>query len=146
MSFVNEKIPEADLKRIDFSKVTDPLNNSPIVLPDEWTIDRERDIALIDLGGGFGENARYPHFFLLYLQGRFVHVNLSSKTTGNIKTHDQEITWKLLFHGRLEGVSEENLIKSLQEALTCYGYMGSRWRDNVKAVHFDFDGEHLIGG
>lgn len=146
MGFVNETIPEADLIRIDFSNVTDPLSNRPILLPTKWSIDRERDIALISLGGGFGENARYPHFFLLFWQGRFIHVNFSSKTIGNLKSYDQEITWKLLFHGRLEGVPEQEIIDTLKDALTCYGYMGSRWRDNVKAVHFDFDGEHSIGG
>ncbi|WP_367154196.1 hypothetical protein [Methylomonas sp. HYX-M1] len=73
-------------------------------------------------------------------------MNLSSKTIGNIKTYDQEITWNLLFHGRLEGVPEQELIDTLKEALTCYGYMGYRWRENVKAVHFDFDGQHSIGG
>ncbi|WP_367154197.1 hypothetical protein [Methylomonas sp. HYX-M1] len=69
MSFVNEKIPEADLKRIDFSKVADPLSNRPIFPPHEWTIDRDRDIALISLGGGIGENARYPHFFFCIGKG-----------------------------------------------------------------------------
>jgi hypothetical protein len=146
MAFVNEKIPEADLQRIDFSKIMHPLHSSPIFTPAKWTIDRERDIALIDLGGGFGENARYPHFFILYWQGKVIHVHLSSKTIGNFPTNDLEVTWKLLFHSRLEGVPEQVLITVLQEALACYGYLAFECRDKVKASHFDFDGTHLIGG
>jgi hypothetical protein len=146
MTFINERIPDADLQRIDFSKTKDPLSNKPIRIPLDWTIDRERDIALMSLGGGFGENAMYPHFFILYWQGRIIHVQLSSKFTGNFTTNDLEVTWKLLFHSRLEGVPEPLLIKTIQEALTCYGYLGIECRDKVKASHFDFDGNHLIGG
>lgn len=148
MAFINENIPDADLQRIDFSKIIHPLNSKPIHMPSEWTIDRERDIALISLGGGFGENARYPHFFILYWQGKIIHAHLSSTFIGDInindigKGNDLEITWHLLFLGILAGVSEEEIIKTLQEALICYGHIGYK----IKAVHFDFDGKHLVGG
>lgn len=148
MAFVNEHIPEADLQRIDFSKIIHPLHSSPIIIPSEWTIDRERDIALISLGGGFGKNAMYPHFFILHWQGRVIYAHLSSTYIGDININDtsndndMEITWHLLFLGRLDGIPEEEVIKTLQEALSCYGYM----RYKIKAVHFDFDGKHLVGG
>jgi hypothetical protein len=148
MAFVNEHIPEADLQRIDFSKIIHPLHSSPIIIPSDWTIDRERDIALISLGGGFGKNARSPHFFILYWQGRIIHTHLSSTFIGDININDTsndndlEITWRLLFLGRLAGVPEEEVIKTLQEALSCYGHMGYK----IKAVHFDFDGKHSVGG
>ena len=86
MAFVNEKIPEADLQRIDFRKIMHPLHSTPIFTPYEWTIDREKDIALICLGGGVGNGARYPRFFIMYWQGRVIHVHLSPKYTGNTKT------------------------------------------------------------
>lgn len=146
MAFINERIPDADLQRIDFSKINDPVSGRPIFPPNKWTIDRKRDIALMDLGGGFGENAMYPHFFVLYWQGKIIHAQLSSKFIGNFTTHDLEVTWKLIFLGRLEGVSQEEVIETLQEALIAYGYLGMEWRDKVKAAHFDFDGKHLVGG
>jgi hypothetical protein len=143
MAFVNEHIPEADLQRIDFSKIIHPLHSSPIIIPYEWTIDRERDIALISLGGGFGEYARSPHFFILYWQGQIIHTHLSSKIIDDSSgRYVKEITWRLLFLGRLEGVPEEEVIKTLEEALSCYGYRGR----TIEAVHFDFDGKHSVGG
>ena len=145
MAFVNEYIPDADKQRIDFNKIKHPKHGDPIN-PSEWTIDRERDIALIDLGGGFGENAQSPHFFVLYWQGDTINVFLRSKFIGNFTTSDLEVTWHLEFIGRqLENVEEEEVIDTLQKALVAYGYIGMEWRDKIKAIHFDFDGKHLRG-
>jgi hypothetical protein len=146
MAFVNETIPEADLHRIDFASVIHPLHSCPIEIPSEWTIDRERDIALIDLGGGFGENSMYPRFFLIYWQGQFTDVHLSSTFTGNFPTWDMEVTWMLRFLRQLDGVSDEIFLDTLKEALTCYGYINSRYRDRIKAVNFNFDHNFTIRG
>jgi len=146
MGFVNETIPEADLHRIDFASVIHPLHSCPIEIPSEWTIDRERDIALIDLGGGFGENSMYPRFFLIYWHGQFTDVHLSSTFTGNFPTWDMEVTWMLRFLRQLDGVSDEIFLDTLKEALTCYGYINSRYRDRIKAVNFNFDNNFIIRG
>ena len=146
MAFVNETIPEADLHRIDFASVIHPLHSCPIDTPSQWTIDRERDIALIDLGGGFGENSMYPRFFLIYWQGQLTDVHLSSTFTGNFPTWDMEVTWMLRFLRQLDGVSDEIFLDTLKEALTCYGYINSRYRDRVKAVKFNFDNNLIIRG
>jgi hypothetical protein len=146
MAFVNEKIPDADKQRIDFSKIEHPYHKSPILIPSEWTIDRERDIALINLGGGFGKNAQLPHFFILYWQGKTINAFLRSTFIGNFPTSDMELTWKLEFIGRLADVPEEEVINTLKEALFAYGYIGIEWRDKIKAIRFDFDGKHLTGG
>lgn len=59
MAFMNEYISEADKARIDFSKIKHPINRNPII-PNKWTVDRERDIALIYLGGGnLGKGQRF---------------------------------------------------------------------------------------
>jgi hypothetical protein len=146
MAFVNETIPEADLHRIDFASVIHPLHSCPIEIPSEWSIDRERDIALIDLGGGSGENSMYPRFFLIYWQGQFTYVHLSSTFTGNFPTWDMEVTWMLRFLPQLDGVSEEIFLDTLKEALTCYGYISSRYRDRIRAVKFNFDNNLIIRG
>jgi hypothetical protein len=145
MAFVNEFIPEADKQRIDFSKIKHPRQGYPIS-PSEWTIDRERNIALIDLGGGFGEHARYPHFFMLYWQGEAISVFLHSKLTGNSITRVLEITWRLELIGKqIENVPVSELIDTLKEALFAHGYISMERRDKIKAHHFDFDGKHMRG-
>jgi hypothetical protein len=146
MAFVNETIPEADLHRIDFASVIHPLHSCPIDTPSQWTIDRERDIALIDLGGGSGENSMYPRFFLIYWQGQFTDVHLSSSFTGNFPTWDMEVTWMLRFLRQLDGVSEDIFLDTLKEALTCYGYINSRYRDRIKAVIFNFHNNFISRG
>jgi hypothetical protein len=146
MGFVNENIPEADLRRIDFASVIHPLHFCPINTPTEWTIDRERDIALISLGGGSGENSMYPSFFLIYWQGHFTDVHLVATTTGNFTTWDLEVTWSLRFLRQLDGVPEALFLETLKQALTCYGYMDGMLRDRVKNVKFNFDTKNIIRG
>ena len=146
MAFVNENIPEADLQRIDFASVMHPLHFCPIDTPSQWTIDRERDIALISLGGGLGENSMYPSFFLIYWQGQFTDVHLVASTTGNFPTWDLEVTWTLRFLRQLDGVPEALYLETLKEALTSFGYINSMYRDHVKAVKFNFDNNIIIRG
>ena len=146
MAFVNETIPAADLRRIDFASVIHPLHFCPIKTPSKWTIDRDRDIALIDLGGGFDENSAYPSFFLIYWQGQFSDVHLTAAATGNFPTWDLEVTWTLRFMRQLDGVSEALFLETLKQALTCYGYLDSMYRDRVKAVKFNFDNNIASGG
>jgi len=146
MAFVNENIPEADLRRIDFGSVMHPLHSCPIDTPSQWTIDRERDIALISLGGGLSEDSMYPSFFLIYWKGQFTDVHLVATTTGNFPTWDLEVTWTLRFLRQLDGVPETLFLQTLKEALTCYGYINSQYRDRVKAVKFNFDNNNIIRG
>ena len=146
MAFVNENIPEADLQRIDFASVMHPLHFCPIDTPSQWTIDRERDIALIDLGGGSSENSMYPSFFLMYWQGQFTDVHLVASTTGKFTTWDLEVTWTLRYLHQLDGVPEVLFLETIKEALSCYGYMDGMLRERVKAVKFNFDNNIIIRG
>jgi hypothetical protein len=146
MAFVNENIPEADLQRIDFASVIHPLHSCPIDTPSKWTIDRERDIALISLGGGSGENSMYPSFFLMYWQGKFVEAYLVASTTGNLQTHDLEVTWTLRYLGQLDGVPESLFLITLKQALTCFGYIDITLRERIKDVKFIFDNNIVIRG
>jgi hypothetical protein len=143
MVFVREEIPEADKHRIDFSKVHHPFHMRNTVdkywLGNGWIIDRERDIALIPLGGG----GNTPYFFLMYWQGRFIQAQLVRSFKGNGKTKDLEITWRLSFLTQLPGLPELEVIEALKAALQVYKDGDARWDDTVKAVHFDFDGTHL---
>ncbi len=142
MAFVNESIPDEDKQRIDFGQLRNPVNGHPLPLPPyQWTVDHERDIALISLGGG-GESSDFPNFFVLYWQGRFINVHLRYTTTGDFPTNDLEVTWRLEFLGNLGNIPEQEVIAALQEALIEKKYGPWQFRDKVKAVHFAFDDKH----
>jgi hypothetical protein len=126
--------------------VIHPLHFCPIDTPTEWTIDRDRDIALIDLGGGMGENSMYPRFFIIYWQGQFTDAHLVATTAGSFTTWDLEVIWSLRFLHQLDGVPEELFLETLKEALTCYGYLNSKYRDRVRSVKFNFDKNIIIKG
>jgi hypothetical protein len=57
-----------------------------------------------------------------------------------------EVTWMLRFFRQLDGVSEEIFMDTLKEALTCYGYINSSYRDRIKDVKFHFDNNAIIRG
>jgi hypothetical protein len=135
MTFVNEKISEADKRRIDFSQVESPFGRLPVD-PNEWTYDRERDIGLFCLGVGDSE---FPHFFVLYWKGVFKHVRLFFSFIGNAKTYDLEITWYLKMVEVVNGVDKEKVLEILKEALFVYGYFNPESRHKIKDIHFKFD-------
>ena len=144
MEFVNEYIPVADKIWINLNKIKHPLHGDPFN-PNKWSIDRKRDIALISLGVGFGKNAQFLHFFVLYWQGETINLFLRSKFIVNYITSDLEVTWHLELSGKqIENMPEDEVIATLKEALFTYGYIGGlEARDKIKAVHFD--GKHLRG-
>jgi hypothetical protein len=115
-------------------------------MPSKWTIDRERDIALLSLGGGLGENSMYPSFFLIYWQGQFTDVHLVASTIGNLKTYDLEVTWTLRYLRQLDGVDDSLFQATLKQALTSFGYIDITLRDRIKAVKFNFDNNILTRG
>lgn len=136
MAFINERIPEADKARIDFTKTKHPLHGGSIVpFLSQWTIDREQDIALIPLGGG---GLEYPYFFVIYWQGRTANVFLNATYTGNFTTSDLEVTWSIDHMEVPAGVTREEVLKIMRQALLTFGYETIRLRDKVKAVHFKF--------
>ena len=143
MPFVNEYIPEADKDRIDFSKFKHPVLGDPLS-PYKWTIDRERDVALIPVGTG-GEPITRPsgieeqlYLFVMYWRGQVLSVFVSASHTGNSRTNDLEVTWSINRCDVPESVPREEMRKTLKEALFAYGYMSSDIRDKVKAVHCMF--------
>ena len=142
MAFVNEYISEADKARIDFRKIEHPVYRDTVI-PYKWTIDHERDIALIPLGT-FGEPQTTPsgveegsYIFVMYWQGLTVDVFLYGSYMGNFTTNDLEVTWRIDQIGVPDSVSREDIQKTIKEALYAYGYCGD-YRDKVKAVHFEF--------
>lgn len=132
MTFTNEQISVADKARIDFSLVRHPINHDPVT-PNKWTIDRERDIALIPLGGG---NAEMPYIFAMYWQGELLYHYLYAEKTGSFNDRNLQVSWRIDQVDVPDNVSREDMLKTLKDALLAYGYMSADYRYKVKAVHF----------
>jgi hypothetical protein len=67
MAFVNEAVPEEQKSKFDSKIFFNPFSFNEPIRPFRWTIDRERDVFLIYLGGG-GRSRRDPNY--LRLAGR----------------------------------------------------------------------------
>lgn len=141
MAFVNEEISEEDIQRCKLDQIIRPVSGRKVALPPQyWAVDRERDIALMSLGGGV---RLFPQsFFELYWKGQFALAHLILTETGSSKTGDWELTWRLTFLAKLENVPEPEVIETLKEALYTFGYISPRFRNQIKAIHFAFDGKH----
>ncbi len=139
---MNEKISEADKARIDFSKILHPSHRQPLI-PNEWTVDRERDIALIPFGTvGRLEMDRdgiekKRNVFVLYWQGQLINVRLKKSFIGD-RENGSEITWELDICSVPADLARDEILLRLNEALSVYGSHGALTRDSVKAVHIKF--------
>ena len=63
MAFVNEAVPEEQKSKFDPKVFFDPFNFNQPIRAFRWTIDRERDVFLIYLGGG--RSQRDPNYLRL---------------------------------------------------------------------------------
>jgi len=135
MGFVNENITETDKARIDFSNIKHPIYKISI-FHGTWTVDCERDIALIPFGGG-RERGENPWIFVMYWQGKTIDVLLYGSVIIDPEKNI-EATWRLGRIGPLEEISQEEFLKTLKEALFTYGIMTMQLRDKVKTVNFEF--------
>ncbi|MBU3104522.1 hypothetical protein [Clostridium gasigenes] len=64
MSFVNERILEADKEKFNYFNFKNSVTDEHLE-PWKWTIDRERNIFLVGLGGQGYEHSEIPVFLLL---------------------------------------------------------------------------------
>ena len=89
MAFVNEAIPEQDKQKVNslinyqsISAIDSRVHQ--FRCPSWWTVDRERDIYLVDLGGGGGPDdiGRMP-YAILVIDGQVVLFNVVLKGAGN---------------------------------------------------------------
>ncbi len=142
MAFVNEYISQEDIKRynlielqnyyykLDYSDPFDPKTEKL-----RWTIDKERNIWLLDAISRHLPDPREGWtgevYFVLYYQGRKIEIVLEA--IGGDKTLDPiPYVWKVLRikEEDIKGFDKEDkqeMLKVLQEALSEYGLNG--WAD-----------------
>lgn len=64
MAFINEEISDSDKELFYSFNFINPVTRKPLN-PRKWTIDRERDILLVGLGGQGLESSEIPMFYAL---------------------------------------------------------------------------------
>ena len=121
MAFINEYIPEADVKKYGLEEIDKRF----IVVGTnarDWTIDRERDIYLRNVANG-REELRHQSTWTLYWKGSLLVVELDMISACGERGGHGWSHYKLGFIGIppcLEDKREE-VIADLRETLTAYG-------------------------
>lgn len=140
MAFVNEIAAEADIENYrldDLKKEIDPFswsNGRPEGFIHAWTIDRERDIALV-LGkmveetgpSGRPEPTSRHVFSLCFGQRRVLLLLDRTYCSRSFSDNPFQLTWKLLEIGGPHSaqIGRDFVVKVLKEALAAYGYRGA---------------------
>ena len=146
MNFVNEYASDEDAKNYKLNDIWDRYNpiykgeyffgNQP-----RWTVDREKNIFLMLLGGGRGEHGNRSKFLLWWdSEHVVVSLDLADGSSGNLDSDPFFRVWDMAFleiPGHLKNKQKE-VIDILKEALRVYGYRGvSKQRPNT-IVKFNF--------
>ena len=137
MTFVNEAISGADKRKYDAFDFKSPFNGEPVPAW-KWTIDRERDVFLVPLGGQGGEQSEIPAFFALVWNGEVIRFDAFTRGRGDGQTGVEK--WWNIFDIRIPQNLEpkrEEIIKLIKEAIDASG-SGYR-RDHVKSVHIGIE-------
>lgn len=120
MAFVNEFMSKEERGEFAAKAIKNPGNTLVTLEATRWTIDREKNVFLI---WGYQEREEsYDFYFLLCLNNTPMSVKLS-KTWIDRETCE----WQLLYIKIPEDLKEKTseIIQSLKEALTVYGFNGS---------------------
>ena len=146
MSFVNEYASDEDVDRYELNKIWDKYyiydkgNYFRGERPD-FTIDRERNIFLMVVGGDMvGDYYRYK--FLLYL-GDVEIISYLYKTdegSSDLEDNPYVIVWGLKKIDIPENLDlDDSEVKNiLKEAVAVYGYAGAKRQLSELVVKFDF--------
>lgn len=134
MAFINEKIPDSDKARIDWSKFKAWPFSKPS-RPSWWTIDREKNVFLVMLEGR-GPDGERPEVYALYWNGDVIRfeANVSGQGTGKF--------WEIVFW-KLQEIdipvhfkeSTEEILNTLKAAIDAHGRLFDR--THIKSVQIE---------
>lgn len=135
MAFVNEIISEADQEMLKSYKFANPVTGEPVV-PKRWTVDRERDIFLIGLGGRGAYVSEIPMFYTLVWKGKRIGLQTYRDAKGDYQS-GTELWWKITKINVPESLKpqEKMLIELIKEVIDAYG--SANKRDHVTKENFD---------
>ena len=149
MAFVNEYVSEEDIKKYNLEEDWIRRNphyrtqGRPTSCPLKWTIDRERNIYFMIIGGvGAREANDLGIPCALIWQGKEISVTLklAKGSSDNLNKNPFIRVWDLINIGtsNVEMVSDKEILQTLKEALTVYGYSGAHRQVPNTIVEFNF--------
>jgi hypothetical protein len=129
MAFICEEIPAAEKTEIDWKRFATWLSSGPA----HWTIDRSRNVFLIEVLGGHPDGA--PPQYRLYLEGHictvYARTRLESTESGRV------VHWEISGIGvpddlrqKVQGENWAAFMAIIEEALTALG----RWLYKTERV------------
>lgn len=118
MAFLNEYVPEADIKKYGIEEV-DQCYGKSNMRPD-WTIDRERDIYLRWMVSGEDE-FRNQNDFTFYWKGELIFARLRVTNSKTLGTRSW-VNWRLAIMNLPDELQEKKpeIVTDLKDALTAY--------------------------
>lgn len=141
MAFVNEFVPEADKSRFDPAIFFRPLSlKKELIELYRWTVDRERDIFLIRLGGGgYGGGYETPDHYALSIKGQVIKFDLIGNSVGSKPEGTCVINWDVLNLNIPNDFiqQQESILALVEEALDAMGGSGCD-RNGVLSVNVNF--------
>lgn len=144
MAFVNEYVPEDDIKKYKLDEIWLKYHPEEKSVPNhyrhEWTVDRERDIYLKWVNVGREEySSRLT--FVLYWKGEFFTADLDLVGIGRpqkLTERPYRKVWELvgIWPSQPKTATREEVLAVLKEALTVRGYDGARRQIPDTVVEF----------
>ena len=138
MAFVNEEIPEADKAKVDPTVMS--IQGWRGSIDSRWTIDRERNIFMVGIGGGGPERQL---LYALSFDGEIVRFRagrLATPINGN-KANGYDLEWWVFDFNIPECLQSrhEEIVKIIEEAILS-GRDGSPYdMDSIKSVKTHFN-------
>lgn len=142
MAFVNERISENDREYFNSFSLKSPFTDQPLYAR-EWTIDRERDVFLVGLGGRGTYDSDIPMFYALIWENEVILLDTYCKGEGNYST-GIEMWWKITKIIAPDALIKnmEEMLELIKEAFDAIGFAGVR--ECVTKVNFDFVAEPVF--
>lgn len=149
MGFICERVKSEEDKKHAAEKGFTSIFGTKNFIPYKWSIDRERDIILISIGGGGPE---YPEGYAIYIDGEIINMEGYEKSEGshfeNTLQEHWTITKLLVNHSFFDKKMDEEYVKKcIKEAFVARSYYGLK-PEQVKAVTVDIcaDFENKVNG
>lgn len=128
MSFINESISKEDREKygIDnrlLARNPDLQGKVPEYYQPEWTIDKEREIFIMRIGGvnQAREGGNWQEF-LLNIKNESLYTFKIDRAQGSTQPSDNPfiVIWDKIIEVNFEGVANRNVISILKEALNAF--------------------------
>jgi len=147
VAFVNEYISQEDKEKYELDELWASYHDvSSQKLPHKkgWTIDREREIWLLDTGRIPDINRDHAYLperiWTFYYQGEKIEFRIKVSDTKEVDGVTYNIVWDLLSLSpdSLDNLSTKEMINLLDEGLKTYGYLGiAIQRENFRVALID---------